>query len=724
MSSIQWNPGFHARSQKAPSVNGIEALDPLLDTTLTQNQAYRGIGYLGAESLLLGNVIGDQHSGSDCHLLDEDRFVHTHVLGNSGSGKTTLFYNMITQDIDAGHGLCLLEPSGTLFDKVLKYCMWRYEQGDKTILRRLHLFDPHAEAHYVTGFNPLPPCRDPRMIPTAAGKFAETILRAKGLDSFTQSPRLALWLHTIGEILLLTEQPLIAAVPLMSLLAENPEREAILAILRKKKPLLAQQYDALLQDRRQAPRELSTQLEAVRNVLLSFLSKEYIRETVGARDSLDIEKIMREGHILLFHTSVGNTSLSDSDAHLLACFLMSQVYQTAMGRLSDNGVLLETQDLKPFFVYVDEFARYLSREVIRGLAELRRYRVGYILAHQYIDQLRINGDDDILQAVTNSTQNKIVMAGLSDKDAEMMALDLFSSQVGLKVEKHRIETKSQWARPAEIRTLENTSRSQGTATSHTTGKTLTAGETVTHQLAQPDAESAKPLRIRPHRSEDDFGVIAPPGANESLDEYERRAYQQRTQRKRAHDNWLTDQDAQESRYLMQEWEREQRNNGNSRAVTRTEAHSQQHGTSTSSTEVRGTSQTLYEEKYEVTQTSSIQFYSKDELLFEFKKRIRGIPIGHAILKVSENRPIYLKFPLPAVRSYTPDDVRAVWRLLHKYHPSVYRADLEENRISRTLTQHPSIVCSAPATPEIEALYDKILSAPSESPPTELEDFVL
>ncbi|MGE4234566.1 MAG: type IV secretory system conjugative DNA transfer family protein [Bacteriovoracia bacterium] len=694
---VEWHSHLNARIFTKEDKKGLEALDSFLSEPSANSRAYHGLNYQGKDGILLGRVLLGAWSGSKLEFCPEERYTHTHVLGNSGSGKTTLFEQMIIQDIDAGHGVCLLEPSGTLFSRILKHCMWRFENGDTGIFRKLHVFDPNMEREYVTGFNPLPPVTDKRFIPSMADKFAETILRAKGLDNFTESPRLASWLRTIGEILLTLGRPLTDALPLMSMVVSHPYRAEILNEIRPLKPHLAHQYDAMLQDGRRASVELSTQLESVRNVLQGFLSKEYIREVISAPHSIDTEKIMREGHILLFHTSVGGTSISDSDAHLLACFLMSSVYQAAMGRLNDRGRMLESSDLHPFFVYVDEFARYLSREVIRGLAELRRYRVGYVLAHQYVDQLRHKGNEDVLNAVVSATQNKIVMAGLGDKDAEFMAKDIFATEIQLKVEKHRIETKSQWSKPAEVRILKNTSVSKGTSHSSSSGRTLTAGETHTREELAPGVDENKPLRIMPYRDESDFLRLPPIGDNESLEAFDKRSYQSRQLAKRDYEHWLHDQAAQESRFAAQQYERE---NKTSHSISKSEARTETTGKSWSESQSEGVSQTLYEEKYEVTQTSSIQYYSKEELLFQYTKRLRMLTIGQAIFKSADKQPLFIQVQKPESHNYDAEEMRVVWQLLHKYHPSVYRADLNDDQYTRTLSQHKDFLqaCSY-QTPE-------------------------
>ncbi len=47
-------------------------------------------------------------------LYHHDRRQHLYTIGKSGSGKTTLLRNLILQDIEAGHGVAVIDPHGDL----------------------------------------------------------------------------------------------------------------------------------------------------------------------------------------------------------------------------------------------------------------------------------------------------------------------------------------------------------------------------------------------------------------------------------------------------------------------------------------------------------------------------------------------------------------------------------------------------------------------------------
>ena len=49
----------------------------------------------------------------------EERQLHTYVLGKTGTGKSTFLASLLTQDMEAGRGVALLDPHGDLCDAVL-----------------------------------------------------------------------------------------------------------------------------------------------------------------------------------------------------------------------------------------------------------------------------------------------------------------------------------------------------------------------------------------------------------------------------------------------------------------------------------------------------------------------------------------------------------------------------------------------------------------------------
>ena len=52
-------------------------------------------------------------------IRQEDRLMHTYIIGKTGTGKSTLLKTMMKQDIVAGRGICLLDPHGVMCQNYL-----------------------------------------------------------------------------------------------------------------------------------------------------------------------------------------------------------------------------------------------------------------------------------------------------------------------------------------------------------------------------------------------------------------------------------------------------------------------------------------------------------------------------------------------------------------------------------------------------------------------------
>jgi len=61
----------------------------------------------------LGETLG-RRPGVQFGIYPHDRLFHHLILGQTGTGKSTLMAHLIRQDINHGHGLCLIDPHGDL----------------------------------------------------------------------------------------------------------------------------------------------------------------------------------------------------------------------------------------------------------------------------------------------------------------------------------------------------------------------------------------------------------------------------------------------------------------------------------------------------------------------------------------------------------------------------------------------------------------------------------
>lgn len=97
-----------------------------------------------------GIRLGTREGGKPVVLPERARATHLQVIGASGTGKTKFLEHLIRQDIVAGNGFCLIDPTGNLYQDLVRWCETKEFLGRKPLV----LFDP-ASHEWTFGFNPL-----------------------------------------------------------------------------------------------------------------------------------------------------------------------------------------------------------------------------------------------------------------------------------------------------------------------------------------------------------------------------------------------------------------------------------------------------------------------------------------------------------------------------------------------------------------------------------------
>src|SRR5207245_4183192 len=105
-------------------------------------------------------------------------------------------------------------------------------------------------------------------------------------------------------------------------------------------------------------------------------------------EDLHVRRIMDEGKVLLVNLAKGR--LGEDSSTLLGGLLVTTIGLAAFSRAD-----MPIQKRRDFFVYVDEFQSFTTLALVNMFSELRKYRVGFTVAHQYMHQL----DPDIRHAV-------------------------------------------------------------------------------------------------------------------------------------------------------------------------------------------------------------------------------------------------------------------------------------------------------------------------------------
>ena len=319
----------------------------------------RELPYVARGHALVLGVNNDRGVSTDATIDDESRFAHTWVIGGSGTGKSTLLAKLILQDIEAGHGVAVLDPHGDLVDDVLaRLPRARFDD--------VVLFDP-ADTDHPIGFNILK--AESELERTLLASDLTAIMRRFATswgDSMTtvlSEAVSALLAHPDGGTLVDVKRFIVDARFRAQVLARISDPD-IRYFWETEYPVIGQ--------RSVGP--LVTRLDA-------FMRMRLMRNIVGARDArLDVRSCMNEGMILLARLSKGQ--IGEENAHLLGSLLLAKMSEQAHMRQA-----VKPHERRPFFAYVDECQNFVSPSLESLATEGRKYRIGLTLAHQTMAQL-------------------------------------------------------------------------------------------------------------------------------------------------------------------------------------------------------------------------------------------------------------------------------------------------------------------------------------------------
>lgn len=358
-------------------------------------------------------TIGTTRRGKKVELSDKERARHVHVLGSVGTGKSKLLEYMIQQDIAAGRGLCLVDPHGTLAESLERWCAVR-GLGN---IRRIHVIRPGDE-DYVPGFNPL------RSVPGEAlsvrvDAMVAACAQAWGVSDMSETPRLEKILRATFFALAVRGLTLAEGPALLRAVDPEGVRRNLTADLPD--PIFQITWNEL---NGMSRRDFAEHVESTHTRLSKFLTAPAMRLMVGQRErALDFRKAMDEGEVVLVNLGARN-AFSYENARVLGTLLINDLFLTALGR--DEKTALR----HPFTLYVDEAYDFLSGDVERILDQTRKFGLHAVLAHQRIGQLKERGEG-VYNAVMGGTQTKIVLGGLSDDDAGIMAREIMRGDIDL-----------------------------------------------------------------------------------------------------------------------------------------------------------------------------------------------------------------------------------------------------------------------------------------------------
>ena len=413
--------------------------------------------------------------------LDADDFLdkHAHILGVTGMGKTYFLDYLIRTFISRGWGVCLIDPMGGLYKRMLKFAVKRRPAG------RTILIDPNDE-EWSVGLNLLE--HDPGVIkldPHVEDVMQEITL-VLGEERGDFKPVGDRWFR--NALTLLAEAKL-STYELQRIAHPDPET----AIMRQR--ILAE-HSLDVEVRHEWEVDYPNLSKNERSLINSYIkgrgasfATPHARRIFGQLEStVDFKAAMDESKLVLVNLNAG--SIGKNGQRMLGVETIFKIKDAAMGRKKID---------RPFVVFIDEFGSLVNEQIIEALDTLRQRGVYFYLSHQRLEQLR-DFSENMRSAVLDSTRLKFIFRVNNPKDRHELAEYLFAGQITgdqVKLTRRAFAPRTEWV---DIRsksqaggggqgTQEGTARGGGAVATET--QALKIGEGIFTGLVQVGATTGQ-----------------------------------------------------------------------------------------------------------------------------------------------------------------------------------------------------------------------------------------
>jgi hypothetical protein len=295
-----------------------------------------------------------------------------YVIGKTGMGKSTLLENMAIQDIQNGEGMAFLDPHGKTVDLLLEYVP-EHRMKDVIYVAPFDLEHPIA-------FN---------VLEDTSGDVVLDPVRAQLIVSGLMSTFKKIWEDQWSArmeyilnytLLALLEIPEATLLDVNRMLSDKKFRNDVISKL--KEPTVRMYWEKEFAG--YTEKTVAEAVPAIQNKVGQFISNSLIRNIIGQKfSSFDLRRAMDEKKIILFNFSIGR--IGEDAVNLLGSLFVTKIYLAAMSRADKTD--RQMKDIPNFYLYVDEFQNFTNDSFAQILAQARKYRLGLIVAHQYVKQM-------------------------------------------------------------------------------------------------------------------------------------------------------------------------------------------------------------------------------------------------------------------------------------------------------------------------------------------------
>ncbi len=374
----------------------------------------------------------------------DDRRRHLYIIGKSGTGKSQLLKSLSLQDIEAGRGVCVIDPHGDLIEQLL-------------------LRIPASRANDVIVFDPSDENRPMGLnIMEAYGEMEKHYMVSSIIGLFYKlydphktgivGPRLE---HAIRNVMLtVMSEPGGTFIEVQRALTDSKFVQELLPKVTD--PIIKRYWtDQIAQT---SDFHKSEVLDYIVSKFSRFTTNKLMRNIIGqSKSAFTFRDVMDNKKILLVNLSKGK--LQEENSNFLGLVLIPKILAAALSRQD-----IPEEQREDFFLYVDEFQNFATSDFSQIFSEARKYRLNLTVANQFIGQM----DEEVKNAVFGNVGTLVSFrVGIQDanflqhefqpvfSEQDLINIDAQNAYVrttvnGAPVTPFSIDTHKDWAREQSL----------------------------------------------------------------------------------------------------------------------------------------------------------------------------------------------------------------------------------------------------------------------------------